>query len=83
MLDSSETIGALMLKGAGTSSVQQDSFKLMVQIINAVNSIDLSGNSGGAVIPFGTISVTGNPQQAGGFGFNTSAVTNAIDDIFG
>ena len=81
--DSSETIGTLMLKGAGTSSVQQDSFKLMVQIINAVNSIDLSGNTGGAVIPFGTITVTGNPQQAGGFGFNTSLVTNAIDDIFG
>ena len=80
--DSSETIGTLMLKGAGTSPTQQDSFKLMVQIINAVNSIDLSGNTGGAVIPFGTITVTGNPQQAGGFGFNTSAVTTAIDDVF-
>ncbi len=79
--DSSETIGTLLLKGAGTSSAQQDSFKLMVQIINAVNSIDLSGNTAGAVIPFGTITVTGNPQQAGGFGFNTSMVTTAIDDI--
>jgi hypothetical protein len=80
--DSSQTIGTLMLKGAGTSAAQQDSFKLMVQIINAVNAIDLSGNTGGAVIPLGTITVTGNPQQAGGFGFNTSSLTTAIDDIF-
>jgi hypothetical protein len=80
--DSSETIGTLMLKGAGASSAQQDGFKLMVQIINAVNAIDLSGNTGRAVIPFGTIAVTGNPQQAGGFGFNTSSVSTAVDDIF-
>ena len=80
--DSSETIGTLLLKGAGTSSAAQDSFKTMVQIINAVNSIDLSGNAGGAVIPFGTITVTGNPAQAGAFGFDTSQTTSAIDDIF-
>jgi hypothetical protein len=80
--DSSETIGTLMLKGAGASSAQQDRFKLMVQVISAVNSIDLSGNTGGAVIPFGTIMVTGNPQQAGGFGFNTSALGSSIDAIF-
>jgi uncharacterized repeat protein (TIGR01451 family) len=80
--DSSVTIGSLMLKGAGTSQAQQDSFKLTVQIINAVNSIDLSGTTGGAVIPFGTITVTGNPQQAGGFSFNTSQVTSSIGAIF-
>ena len=72
-----------MLKGTGASAAQQDSFKLMVQIINAINSIDLSGSTGNAVIPFGTITVTGNPRQAGGFGFDTSTVTTAIDDIFG
>ena len=37
--DSSETVGTLLLKGAGTSSAQLGSFKLMVQIINAVNAI--------------------------------------------
>jgi hypothetical protein len=79
--DSSETIGTLMLKGAGTSPAQQESFKLMVHIINAVNSIDLSGSTGGAVIPFGTITVTGDPQHAGGFSFNTSQVTSGIGAI--
>ncbi|MCC7084995.1 MAG: putative Ig domain-containing protein [Pirellulales bacterium] len=78
---SSETIGTLILKGAGSSQAQQDSFKLMMQIINAVNFIDFSGSTGGAVIPFGTITLTGNAQQAGQFGFDTSQLGGAIDDI--
>ena len=57
---SSETMGSLMLKGAGQSQEQQDRFALMVKIIKAVNTIDLSGSTGGAVIPFGTIKLTGN-----------------------
>lgn len=79
---SSETIGTLMLKGAGQSQEQQDRFALMVKIVKAVNTIDLSGSTGGAVIPFGTIKVTGNAQQTGAFGFDTSLLSGAIDDIF-
>ena len=78
---SSETIGTLLLKGAGQSQEQQDRFTTMVQIIKAVNTIDLAGGTGGAIIPFGTISLTGNAQQAGAFGFDTSLVNGAIDDI--
>ncbi len=80
--DSSETIGSLLLKGSGQSEEQQDRFTFMVKIVKAVNSIDLSGETGGAVIPFGTITLTGNAQQAGAFGFDTSQITGAIDDIY-
>ena len=80
---SDETIGSLLLKGAGSSQAQQDSFTLMIQIIDAVNAFDLSGDTGGAVIPFGTITLTGNAQTPGAFGFDTSQVGGAIDDIFG
>ena len=45
------------------------------------HTIDLSGNTGGAVIPFGTIKLTGNAQQTGAFGFDTSLLSGAIDDI--
>ena len=76
---SSETIGTLILKGAGSSQAQQDSFSLMMQIINAVNSIDLSGNSG-AVVSFGDINLTGDAQRSG-FSFDTSAISGVIDDI--
>ncbi len=78
---SSETIGSLLLKGSGQTQEQQDRFALMLHIVNAVNSIDLSGSTGGAIIPFGTITLTGNAQQAGAFGFDTSLVSGAIDDI--
>ena len=80
---SSETIGTLMLKGSGQSQVEQDRFELMVEIVKAVNTIDLSGGTAGAVIPFGTIKLTGDAQSQlpGAFGFDTSLVTGAIDDI--
>ncbi len=76
---SSETVGDLILKGAGTSQAQQDSFKLMMQVITAVNSIDLSGNTG-AVVTFGDINLTGD-ARASGFSFDTTAISGVIDDI--
>jgi hypothetical protein len=79
---SDETIGTLMLKGAGASEIQQQTFSLMVDIIGAINSIDLSNGAENAVIPFGTITLTGDARQDG-FGFNTSQLGGAIDDIFG
>ena len=79
---SDETIGSILLKGAGSSEAQQTSFTLMMQIIDAVNAIDLSGDSGGAVIPFGTVTLAGDARTAGAFSFNAGAMGNAIDDVF-
>ncbi len=85
--DSSETMGDLLLKGAGFSQDQQDRFDLMIHIMKAVNSIDLSGSTGGAVITFGDINLggtalAGDGQLAGGFNFDTSLLSGVIDDIF-
>ena len=60
---------------------QKDRFDLMVKIIKAVNSIDLSGSTGGAKIDFGTIKLTGDAQQAGQFSFDTSQLGSAINEI--
>jgi hypothetical protein len=79
--DGSETIGDLFLKGSGLSEEQQDRFKLMVHIIRTVNTIDLSGSSGGAKINFGDIGLTGNAMQAGAFGFDTSQLANGFQQI--
>lgn len=79
--NSGETFGDLMLKGANVSPVQEALFKTMVKIVSAVNTIDLSGSTGGAVIPFGSVSITGDPRLPGGFGFDTSGLSNAIDSI--
>ena len=80
--DSSETMGDLILRGAGLTQLQQDRFQFAIQIIKSVNSIDLSGSTGGAVITFGNIVLTGDPRNAGGFGFDTSQITNVIGNIF-
>ena len=50
--DSSQTIGDLLLQGAGFSQDQQDRFDLMVKVIKAVNTFDLSGTTGGALLEF-------------------------------
>ncbi len=57
--DSSETMGDLLLQGAGFSPDQQDRFDLMIKVIKAVNTFDLSGSTGGAVINFGDINLAG------------------------
>ena len=46
------TVGNLLLKGDWVSQDQQDRFDLMVKVIKAVNTIDLSGSTGGAVVRF-------------------------------
>lgn len=79
--DSSQTIGDLFLKGSGLSEDQQDSFNFMVEVIRVVNAIDL-GSTGGALITFGDISLTGDARQTGGFNFDTSQIANVVDDIF-
>ena len=79
---SSETIGDLILQGAGLSQDQQDRFNLMVKVIKAANSIDLSGSTGGAKIDFGTINITGNAEQAHLFNFDTSQISSVINEIF-
>lgn len=84
--DSSETIGDLLLQGAGLSPDLQDRFELMVKVIKAVNTFDLSGSTGGAAINFGDInltglSVTGAGQLGDVFGFDTSQLQNAIQQI--
>lgn len=79
--DSSETFGDLLLKGSGISQDQQDRFNLMVRIIKAVNTIDLSGSTG-AVISFGDIKLTGDATQLHGFNFDTSQLSGAIQQIF-
>jgi hypothetical protein len=76
-----ETIGDLILDGAHVSQDQQDRFNLMVKVINAVNSIDLSGSTGGAKIDFGTITILGNAEQAGQFNFDTGQLGSAINEI--
>ncbi len=85
--DSSETIGDLLLQGAGLSPELKDRFNLMVKVIKAVNTLDLSGSTGGATIRFGDInltglSVTGDGQLGSAFGFDTSQLTNVIQQIF-
>ena len=81
--DSSETIGDLMFQGAGLSQGEQDRFNLMVHIIKSVNTFDLSASTGGAVINFGDISLTGDATVAKGFNFDTSQISNVIGQIFG
>ena len=48
----------------------------MVKVIKAVNTIDLSGSTGGAVVDFGDITLTGDARvpfgSPGGFNFDTS-----------
>jgi MBG domain (YGX type)/Bacterial Ig-like domain (group 3)/Putative Ig domain/Dockerin type I domain len=81
--DSDETIGDLLLKGAGgTDADELDKFNTLMQVITSVDSIDLSGTTGGAVINFGTISLTGDARNAGGFNFDTSQLGSAMDQIF-
>ena len=85
--DSSETVGDLLLKGASLSAEQRDRFELMVQIIKTVNTIDLSGSTGGALLNFGDIELTGEQLDANGnllgtFGFDTTQLNSVIDDIF-
>jgi hypothetical protein len=79
--DSSETMGDLFLKGAGLSEAQQDSFNTMVKIVKAVNTFDFSGTTGGAVINFGDILLTGDARQTGQFFFDTTQLQGVIDDI--
>ena len=79
--DSSETMGDLFLKGAGLSEAQQDSFNTMVKIVKAVNTFDFTGTTGGAVINFGDILLTGDARQTGQFFFDTSQLQGVIDDI--
>ncbi len=79
--DGSETMGDLFLKGAGLSQEQQDRFEMMVRITKAVNNFDFSGTTGGAVINFGDIQLSGDARAAGQFLFDTSALDNVIDDI--
>ena len=79
--DSSETMGDLFLKGAGLSEEQQDRFNTMVKIVKAVNTFDFSGTTGGAVINFGDILLTGDARQTGQFFFDTTQLQGVIDDI--
>jgi hypothetical protein len=84
--DSSQTVGDLLLQGAGLSADQQDRFELMIRVIKTVNSIDLSGSTGGAVLNFGDINLTGatldgSGDLLAGFGFDTSQLSGVIDDI--
>ncbi|MGD9635611.1 MAG: putative Ig domain-containing protein [Pirellulales bacterium] len=84
--DSSQTIGDLLLEGAGLSPDLQDRFELMVKVIKAVNTFDLSGSTGGAAVNFGDInltglSVTGDGELGDLFGFDTSQLQNAIQQI--
>ena len=62
--DSSETIGTTVATGSGVSPELQDASSLMVKVINAVNTIDLSGSTGGAMIRFGDINLTGRRSPA-------------------
>ena len=64
------------------SGADKANFELMVRVVKAVNTIDLSGSTGGAVIDFGDINLTGDPTQAGAFNFDTSQFPNAIGQIF-
>ncbi len=85
--DSSQTIGDLLLQGAGFSSDQKDRFDLTIKVIKAVNTFDLSGNTGGALLDFGDINLTGATLDSNGdllstFGFDTSQLSGVIDDIF-
>ncbi len=80
--DGNETIGDLMLQGAGLSQDQQTRFELMVSVIKAVNTIDLSGNTDSGLLNFGDISLTGDARNAGGFNFDTSQLTSVVGQIF-
>jgi hypothetical protein len=85
--DSSETVGDLLLKGAALSEDQQDRFDLMIKVIKTVNTIDLSGSTGGAVLNFGDINLSGAALDSqgdllAGFGFDTSQLSGVVDDIF-
>ncbi len=76
--DSSETMGDLFT--TNLSPDQKASFELMVRVVKAVNTFSLSGDTGGAVIDFGDITLTGDARQAG-FNFDTGQLGNAIDKI--
>lgn len=77
--DSSETMGDLFT--TNLSPDQKASFELMVRVIKAVNTFSLT-DTGGAVIDFGDIKLTGDAEQAGAFNFDTSQLGNAINTIF-
>jgi hypothetical protein len=81
--DGNETIGDLMLQGAGFSQQQQDRFDLMVSVIKAVNTIDLSGSTDSGLLNFGDISLTGDARNAGGFNFDASQLQGVVGQIFG
>ena len=81
--DGNETIGDLLLQGAGFSQDQQDRFDLMVQVIKSVNTIDLSGSTDSGLLDFGDISLTGDARNANGFNFDTSQLTSVASQIFG
>jgi hypothetical protein len=80
--DGNETFGDLLLQGAGLSKDQQDRFDLMVSVIKAVNTIDLSGSTDSGLLNFGDISLTGDARNAGGFNFDTSQLTSVVGQIF-
>jgi Putative Ig domain/PKD domain len=81
--DGNETIGDLLLQGAGFSQDQQDRFELMVSVIKAVNTIDLSGSTDSGLLNFGDISLTGDARNAGGFNFDASQLQGVVGQIFG
>ncbi len=76
--DSSETMGDLFT--VNLSPGQKASFELMARVVKAVNTFSLSGDTGGAVIDFGDINLTGDARQDT-FSFDTSQLGNAIDTI--
>ena len=78
--DSSETMGDLFL--GNLSGAQKDNFELMIKVVKAINTIDLSGSTGGAQIDFGDINLTGDATQAGAFNFDASQLQNVIGTIF-
>ena len=78
--DSSETMGDLFL--SNLSPDQKTNFELMVRVVKAVNKFSLSGDTGGAVIDFGDITLSGDAQQDGAFSFDTSHLGDAINTIF-
>ncbi|MCC7085315.1 MAG: VCBS repeat-containing protein [Pirellulales bacterium] len=81
--DSSQTVGDLLLQGAGLTQEQQDRFALMIKVIKTVNTIDLSGSTGGAKLNFGDINVgVTNASLPSGFNIDTSQLSSVIDDIF-
>src|SRR5262249_24549667 len=83
--DGGETIGDMILKGAGVDDTERKAFDLLVKVVKAVNSIDLNSNTH-ATVTFGDINLTGDVQNAGGLtltNIDTSHIQGVIGDIFG